>query len=81
MLSLRSLDALISELDKIEEQQATLRTAAQQKFTVVVHPRDEVRTGAPDYQALMHVQRKRGIPQHCARRLRLACILPVAAGG
>ena len=37
-----SLDALISELDKIEEQQATLRTAVQQNTTAVVHPRREV---------------------------------------
>ena len=40
--SFGSLDALISELDKVEEQQATLRTAVEQKTTVVVHPRKEV---------------------------------------
>ena len=62
MLSLRSLDALISELDKIDEQQVTLRTAAQHKLTVVVHPREEVRTGAPDDLPLIGVQRKRGSP-------------------
>lgn len=61
MLSLRSLDALISELDKIEEQQATLRTAALQKQPVVVHPRDEVRAGGPDKQPVIHVQYQRGI--------------------
>ena len=41
MPSIGSLDLLISELDKITQQQVTLRTAVHLNQAIVVHPRKE----------------------------------------
>ena len=49
MPSIGSLDVLICELDKITQQQVTLRTAVHLNQAVVVHPRKEasLRSTAP----------------------------------